>query len=60
MDSANTDPIAFVALSRIKGRLSSFKISHYVTPVDEFPMTSSGKIRKVEQRAQAQNILVNA
>jgi len=27
---------------------------------DEFPMTSSGKIRKVEQRAQAQNILGNA
>ena len=46
-----------VILWRMKGRTTSFKISRHVIFVDEFPMTSSGKIRKVEPRAQTQNIL---
>jgi len=65
-------PVAFVILnpgqtleqetilSRMKGRIASFKIPRHVIFVDEFPMTSSGKIRKVELRAQALNILDNS
>jgi fatty-acyl-CoA synthase len=32
------------------GRLAHFKIPRYVMVVDEFPMTVTGKIRKVEMR----------
>ena len=38
---------------RLKGRVASFKIPRHVIFVDAFPMTSSGKIRKVELRADA-------
>jgi fatty-acyl-CoA synthase len=34
------------------GRLANFKIPRYVMLVDEFPMTVTGKIRKVEMRAR--------
>lgn len=37
--------------------IASFKIPRQMIFVDEFPMTSSGKIRKVELRAQARGIL---
>ena len=59
-------PVAFVILeqgsqvaadaltARMKGKLASYKIPRHVIFVDAFPMTSSGKIRKVELRAQAQ------
>ncbi|MEZ0187017.1 MAG: AMP-binding protein [Candidatus Reddybacter sp.] len=64
-------PVAFVILNpdqtlaqetilaRMKGRIASFKIPRQVMFVDAFPMTSSGKIRKVELRAQAMDILEN-
>ncbi|MFF4379899.1 AMP-binding protein [Kitasatospora sp. NPDC001547] len=39
------------------GRLAHVKIPRYVHVVEEFPMTVTGKIRKVEMRAQAQRIL---
>ena len=35
------------------GRLAHFKIPRYVTVVDSFPMTVTGKVRKVEMRAIA-------
>ena len=47
-------------LSRMKGRIASFKIPRHVIFVDEFPMTSPLKIRKVEQRVQTQYILGKA
>jgi fatty-acyl-CoA synthase len=59
-------PVAFVILepgrqvdgetlvARMKGKIASYKIPRHVVFVDGFPMTSSGKIRKVELRAQAQ------
>lgn len=62
-------PVAFViltpgqqitgetVLARMKGRIASFKIPRHVVFVDGFPMTSSGKIRKVELRAQARERL---
>ncbi len=34
-----------------KGQISHFKIPRYIRFVDEFPMTVTGKIRKVEMRA---------
>ena len=62
-------PVAFVILKagqqisgetlieRMKGRIASFKIPRHVVFVDGFPMTSSGKIRKIELRAQARERL---
>ena len=62
-------PVAFVILksgedvpgealtARLKGRIASYKIPRHVIVVDEFPMTPSGKIRKVELRARAKEYL---
>jgi fatty-acyl-CoA synthase len=36
-----------------RGRLAHFKIPRYVRVVDAFPMTVSGKVRKVELRSRA-------
>lgn len=51
--NAGQDVSAETLLERMKGRVASFKIPRHVIFVDEFPMTSSGKIRKVELRADA-------
>ncbi len=40
-----------------EGRLTHYKIPRYVHVVDHFPMTVTGKIRKVEMRAEATEIL---
>ncbi|MEV6684743.1 AMP-binding protein [Streptomyces sp. NPDC051130] len=40
-----------------EGRLAHFKIPRYVHVVDEFPMTVTGKIRKVEMRETATRLL---
>jgi acyl-CoA synthetase (AMP-forming)/AMP-acid ligase II len=40
-------------LAQCKGRIASFKIPRHVIFVDEFPMTSSGKIQKVKLREEA-------
>ncbi|GAA0551986.1 AMP-binding protein [Paractinoplanes ferrugineus] len=39
------------------GRLAHYKIPRYVHVVDGFPMTVTGKVRKVEMREQAVDIL---
>ena len=39
------------------GQLAHYKIPRYVHVVDEFPMTVTGKVRKVEMREQAVAIL---
>ena len=44
-------------IARCKGRIASFKIPRHVITLDEFPMTPSGKIRKVELREKALEIL---
>jgi fatty-acyl-CoA synthase len=36
-----------------KGRLAHYKIPRYVMVVDEFPMTVTGKVRKVEMREKS-------
>ncbi len=42
-----------VLIERCKGRIASFKIPRHVIYLDAFPMTPSGKIRKVELREMA-------
>jgi fatty-acyl-CoA synthase len=39
------------------GNLAHYKIPRYVHVVDEFPMTVTGKVRKVEMREQAVHLL---
>ena len=39
------------------GKLAHYKIPRYVHVVDEFPMTVTGKVRKVQMREQAAEIL---
>ncbi|AHH93942.1 AMP-binding protein [Kutzneria viridogrisea] len=39
------------------GKLAHYKVPRYVHVVDEFPMTVTGKIRKVEMRERAAEIL---
>jgi fatty-acyl-CoA synthase len=41
-------------IAHCRGKLASFKIPHHVVFVDDFPMTASGKIRKVELREDAE------
>ena len=39
------------------GQLAHYKIPRYVRIVDEFPMTVTGKVRKVEMRERSVEIL---
>ena len=36
-----------------RGKLSHYKIPRYVMVVEEFPMTVTGKIRKVQMREES-------
>jgi fatty-acyl-CoA synthase len=40
-----------------RGRLAHYKIPRYVIMVDDFPMTVTGKVRKVEMRATSVDVL---
>ena len=44
-------------LAYCRGKVASFKIPRHAVFLDEFPMTASGKIRKVELREQAKRLL---
>ncbi len=46
-------------LDYCRGQVASFKIPRHVLFVDEFPMTASGKIRKVELREDALRLLAD-
>jgi fatty-acyl-CoA synthase len=39
------------------GKLAHYKIPRYVRIVEDFPMTASGKVRKVEMREAAVSML---
>jgi len=39
------------------GRLAHYKIPRYVHVVDEFPMTVTGKVRKVEMRERSLGLI---
>jgi fatty-acyl-CoA synthase len=52
------DPISTEALRTFcDGKLARYKIPRYVHVVEEFPMTVTGKVRKVEMREQAITLL---
>ena len=51
---AEVDEDAMIAYCR--GKVASFKIPRHVVFVDAFPMTASGKIRKVDLRARASEL----
>jgi fatty-acyl-CoA synthase len=40
-----------------RGKLAHYKIPRYLHLTDEFPMTVTGKVRKVEMRERAEEIL---
>jgi fatty-acyl-CoA synthase len=46
-------------LAHCRGRIASFKIPRRVVFVDDFPMTSSGKIQKVKLREEALRRMMN-
>ncbi|WNG81188.1 AMP-binding protein [Mycobacterium sp. ITM-2016-00316] len=52
-DPLNVDAVREFA----QGRLAHYKIPRYVHLVDEFPMTVTGKIRKVQMREESVQIL---
>jgi fatty-acyl-CoA synthase len=52
------DPLTADAVREFcTGKLAHYKIPRYVQVVDEFPMTVTGKVRKVEMRERAVTIL---
>jgi fatty-acyl-CoA synthase len=52
------EPLTAAAVRQFcSGRLAHYKIPRYVHLVDEFPMTVTGKIRKVEMRERAADYL---
>jgi fatty-acyl-CoA synthase len=52
------DPLTAAGIRTFcQGRLAHYKVPRYVHIVDAFPMTVTGKIRKVEMRADAVQIL---
>jgi fatty-acyl-CoA synthase len=58
--STGTEPVDEDAiLARFKGRIASFKIPRRILTLEAFPMTPSGKIRKVELRTMVLEQLGN-
>ncbi len=54
----DAEPLTAEALREYcTGKLAHYKIPRYVHVVDEFPMTVTGKIRKVQMRAEAVDLL---
>ncbi|MBV7294799.1 AMP-binding protein [Corynebacterium sp. TAE3-ERU12] len=53
VDDLTSDEVAEFA----RGKLSRHKIPRYVQVVDEYPMTASGKVRKVQLREMAPRVL---
>jgi len=55
--SGDGDVVPDEIIARCKGRVASFKIPRHVIELAEFPMTPSGKVRKIELRAAALDVL---
>jgi fatty-acyl-CoA synthase len=51
--AAGADVDEDAVLDHLRGRIAGFKVPRHVVFVDSLPMTSSGKVRKVELRADA-------
>ncbi|CAN5844866.1 AMP-binding protein [soil metagenome] len=55
---AGRDPLTVAALQQFAAdKLARYKIPRYVRIVDEFPMTVTGKIRKVQMREETTELL---
>ena len=55
---ADAEPLTIEALREFcQGKLAHYKIPRYVHLVDEFPMTVTGKIRKIEMRERSVELL---
>ena len=55
---AGADPLDAEAVRAFAtGKLAHYKIPRYVLLVEEFPMTVTGKIRKVEMRERSAELL---
>jgi fatty-acyl-CoA synthase len=55
---AGADPLDATSVKAFAhGKLAHYKVPRYVMVVDEFPMTVTGKIRKVEMREQSAKAL---
>ncbi len=54
---SGADIDADAVIDYCRGKVASFKIPRHVIFIEEFPMTASGKIRKVELRAEAKRRL---
>ena len=55
---AGAEPLTADALREFcAGKLAHYKVPRYVHVVEEFPMTVTGKIRKVQMREEAVEIL---
>ncbi|MEV5965215.1 AMP-binding protein, partial [Kribbella sp. NPDC051952] len=55
---AGADPLDAAAVREFaSGKLAHFKIPKYVVLVDDFPMTITGKIRKIEMREKSVELL---
>ena len=53
-----TEPLTVESLREFsQGRLAHYKIPRYVHVVEEFPMTVTGKVRKVQMREEAVELL---
>jgi fatty-acyl-CoA synthase len=55
--TSEADIDADAVIDYCRGKVASFKIPRYVIFIEEFPMTASGKIRKVKLRAEAKQKL---
>ncbi|MCZ6841734.1 MAG: AMP-dependent synthetase, partial [SAR324 cluster bacterium] len=53
MPAAGGSPDPQHLIDHCKGRIAGFKVPRHVLFVEEFPMTGSGKVRKVELRELA-------
>ena len=49
----DAEMFADAVIAHCRGKVASFKLPKHVVFLDEFPMTASGKIRKVDMRADA-------
>ena len=58
---AGAEPLTAEAVKEFAaGRLAHYKVPRYVSPIDEFPMTVTGKIRKVELREAGEKIVAGS
>ncbi|MET8274030.1 AMP-binding enzyme [Streptomyces sp. NPDC005134] len=57
MRSGSTPLDAAAVREYAGGKLAHYKIPHYVLIVEEFPMTVTGKVRKVEVRERSVDLL---